>query len=203
MTDFDELNSLFKDARREQFRAKEAAAARKAIHDGEKPRQPQEALPQELYTKPENWIAGRGIALIHEGTQTLLGNFREYTHATVAGCRKLLLEPTPIQIDAQEHVAGDWWIAEVRSVVKREEWTKKYLAVLDLHLDKLGVHAPAVSVEAHVAYGGIQRCELTRPYTFAATGETVGQLLELPAGTNLLPVMSRDSKLNLRKEIGL
>src|SRR5260221_5092397 len=68
----------------------------------------------ELFALPENWERTRGIALIHAETETLLRNFSEYCHKTVAGCRKLLREESPITVEAAERVEGSWWLGDSR-----------------------------------------------------------------------------------------
>ena len=75
--------------------------------------------------------------------------------------------------------------------------------MLHLHLDELLVHAPACELEVHLSYGSIARVELLRATTFAQVLDAQEQLLILPAGTNVLPVMGADCKLNLRKGLGI
>lgn len=201
MTDFDDLNALLKDSRRAQHAEREAKAAASTLPI----RQPQaQPAPQELYANPDNWQRTRGIALIHEETQSLLGNFTEYVHRSVAGARRLVLELTPMSISATESVSGDWWITKVALLQKRVESSRRAMSVLDIELDRLGVHAPSVGVEIHsTAFHGIARVELLAPTSFAALAEGVTQVLKLPAGVNILPSMSRESKLVLRKAVEL
>ena len=147
--------------------------------------------------------ARRGIALIHEETQSLLGNFRELIHTSVPGCRRLVLESGLLQIDATEYVAGAWWAAEMPQLQRRADWMTKRFLHLDIALTSPAVHAPAVFIEAHIAYGGIARVELLLETTFLAGEEGITSLLVLPVGTNILPVLEWTVKLTLRKELGL
>ncbi len=155
----------------------------------------------ELFALPENWERTRGIALIHAETETLLGNFSEYRHKTVAACRKLLREEAPITVEAAERVEGSWWLGDSRKPEPRAPWHTQQRAILHVHLHELGVHAPACEVVAFISYGGIARVELASPTRFA--DDHGKQLIELPAGVNILDGMTLDSRLALRQELGL
>lgn len=146
------------------------------------------------------WTKARGIALIHADTETLLGNFVEYLHPS--GARKLVRETWPIAITAVERVEGSWWLGEGRRPEPRQDWHTKRTVVMHLHLEPLGVHAPAVELSVHTSYGGIARCELSVTTIFAST-QTDLKLLEIVAGTNVLDCMALDAKINLRRECGL
>jgi len=157
---------------------------------------------KKVYLDPENWLRTRGIALIHQDTDSLLGNFSEYVHRTIPGCRKLVREPLPIAVSAKEFVSGSWWIEQSKRPEARQEWLEKRQAILHIYLPELKVHAPACEVVAHVHYGAIARVELAVDTVFAQS-EGQETLLELSAGTNILEVMSLDSKMKLREEISL
>ena len=194
------IDDLFREARaaaRVQKVAKEAAALKK---QSEKP-DAQET--QALFANPDNWQRTRGIALIHAETETLLGQFSEYTHKSVPNCRKLLRESAPISVEAAERVSGNWWLGSNERVVEpRQEWHTKRPAIIHLHLDTLRVHSPACEVIACLSYGGLARVELALDTMFAQEEGKQEQLLHLPAGTNVLPMMSLDSKIALRIELG-
>lgn len=154
-----------------------------------------------LFADPANWERRRGVALIHGESGTLLGQFSEYVHRSVPGARKLLRETAPISVSATEVVSGSWWLGEGRVVEERRPWHERRTAILHLHLSELRVHAPATEVVVHLSYGGIARCELALDTMFRC--EEGEGLLFLPAETNVLEVMSLDSKISLRKECGL
>lgn len=154
-----------------------------------------------LFYNPENWQRTRGVALFHEETQSILGNFSEYLHRSVAGCRRLVREESPIAVSEVEHVSGDWWIGVDRQPVASAPWFEDRLAMMKLHLPELGVWTPLAEVRAKLEHGSIARVELVNETLFADSDGR--QLLTLPAGTNLLPVMDLDGKLTLRREIGL
>lgn len=187
------IDDLFKEAKR-QLRTVKAAKAALPPPD-----------PQRLYTDPENWERTRGVALIHAETETLLGNFSEYVHKSVKGCRRLVREEGPLAVSASERVSGSWWVAETHVEVEpRQAWHERREAVLDLHLEALMLHSPACEVIAHLSYGGIARVELAAETIFAQAGDYAQeQLVFMPAGTNILGEMSLDSKIALRVELKL
>jgi hypothetical protein len=185
------LDDLFKEAKR-QIRTTKAAKAEAPPPD-----------PQRLYTDPENWTQTRGVALIHAETETLLGNFSEYVHKSVAGCRRLVREEGPLSVSVAERVSGSWWIAaSIPEIEPRQEWHTRHSAVLAVQLPRLGVHLPICEVTACLSYGGIARVELAMDSMFAQLDGSPEALLFLPAGTDILGEMNTDSKIALRLEIG-
>lgn len=152
---------------------------------------------QALYLDPENWTRTTGIALLHEETQTLLGNFSEYLHKSVPGCRRLVREESPIAVTRTERVEGSWWLFDDRRPEPARPWHEKRTRFLHLHLDKMGVHSPACEVNVFLSYGSLERVELAVDTTFAQEDGGPEQLLLLAAGTNILPVLSRDCKTKL------
>lgn len=146
------------------------------------------------------WKRTRGVALVHADSETLLGNFSEYLHPS--GARRLVRETWPLSISAVERVEGSWWLGTERRPEERQEWHTQRSVIMHLHLEPLGVHAPAVELVVHLSYGGIARCDLKNATLFTATTAPL-TLLELQAGTNILEVMSLDMKIKLRQEIGL
>ena len=158
--------------------------------------------PRALYTNPSNWRQGRGIALIHEETSSLLGTFQEYLHTSEPGTRRLVLTSAPIPVSATERVSGDWWISAHHEVASPQSWHERRTVILPISLDLLGVQSPLVEISVHLSYGSIARIELVEATTFAQIAGQPDQLLELPAGANILPVMGQDSKIAVRVELG-
>lgn len=157
---------------------------------------------REVFSLPENWERTRGIALVHEESHTLLGNYSEYVHKTVKNCRRLVREHAPISIAATELVSGSWWLGERRPFVDASmKWNVEREAICDVHLPELGVAHPVTELRVGLYLGGIMRVELAADTQFASPGGET--LLSLPKGTNLLECMSTDSKIALRKELGL
>lgn len=157
-----------------------------------------------LFIQPENWVRGRSLILFHDDTQSTLGVFVEYIHASVEHCRKLVRETgltATSDISGFEHCSGDWWIGKDRVPEPDKPWFEERMALLRLHLADIGIWAPLVEVRARVEHGGIRRVELVADTLFAdADGR---ELVTIPKGTNVLPVMTLDDKLLLRREIGL
>ena len=153
---------------------------------------------RELYTLPENWEAKRGIALIEKGTQTLVGNFREYVHRSVPHTRKLLREHAPISIDLTEVVDG--YLGEnFEQKYRGISWEREVEATIDVWMDDLMVGAPKVKFNLKVRLGAIMRADLAADVQFANEPGTV--LLQLPAGTNVLEQLSVDTKTHLRRQV--
>ena len=155
----------------------------------------------DLFTLRENWERVGGVALFHDDTQSIIGNFSKYNHRTVKGCWELIREETPVAVSELMHVTGDWWIGLDRKPELAKPWFEDRLAMIKLHLPELGVFAPLVQVRAKLEHQGIMRVELVEETQFADSDGRL--LLILPAGTNVLPVMTLDGKINLRQEIGL
>ena len=147
-----------------------------------------------LYKNPANWKATRGIALIHAGTETLLGNFTEYRHRTDQSARKLVREATMMPVQAAvEYVSGDWWLLPTDTVKPKRAWQTRLEAKLMISLFSLSVYAPEVPVIASFGVGQLDRVELVHETLFAQTPGTPEQMMYLPAGTNILPLMSQES----------
>lgn len=199
--DITTLDELFAVAKKYINMERAAAETKERTGRRVKDKDDSPAPPAELYANPENWVRGRGIALIHEDTNTLLGNFIEYTHKSDSKARKLLRADLPIPIAATEQVSGDWWITKPEEVEAPQSWHVRKEAVAHLFLPKLGVHSPATPVIALVSYGAVARVELAADTTFAQIEGEPEQLLMLPAGTNLLPVMSQDSKIEVKLQV--
>ena len=195
-SDFDSLESIVGAAVAHARLERKAKAAKKVDS-------PAEQSTQLLYLDPKNWKRTKGVALIHEETETLLGNFSEYVHRTVPNCRKLVREDSLLGVSAAERVSGSWWLGQDRIPEERKEWHEVHPCIIHLHLDKLFVHAPCCELNVHLSYGSIARVDLIVDTQFAAEAGQGEQLLTLPAGTNVLEVMSLDSKLAVRSELGI
>lgn len=153
---------------------------------------------RELYTLPENWTRTRGVALIDKATQTLVGNFSEYTHNVLPGTRKLIREHQPIVIDATEQVEGYLGEALERRVRGRS-WTEKHNLVADLWMEELMVGAPGVKVNVCLHLGSVVRVELEAGVQFASqSGNT---MFTLPAGCDVWEHLSTDCKTWIRKQV--
>jgi len=147
-----------------------------------------------LYKNPANWKATRGIALIHEETKTLLGNFTEYRHRTDPSARRLVKESPMLPLQAGvEYVSGSWWLPPDETPKPRRAWQTKLEATLTISLYTLRVYAPEIEVIAHFGVGQLDRVELTQETLFAQTPGTAAQMIYLAAGTNILPLMSQES----------
>jgi len=188
------LDDLFKEARR-AFHALHAPKARPVAVKKVLP-DPSKTETAAKWTDPENWIAGRGIALIHRDSNTLLGNFQELTHRSEQSCRRLVRADSPISIVASEYT--DWLPAAVEEVAAAEPSQKRITVILPLLLDKLSAASPIVEVVVCLSFGNMVRVELAVDTQFSAGDDS---LIELRAGVNILPVMAHDSKINLRIEL--
>ena len=194
--DFEDLNALFKEVRRATFAAKPQAKSKQAAPVANTP-------PRQLYLDPANWTRVTGVALIHAESQTLLGNFIEWQHRTQPDVRKLVRTEEIVAVTRTESVSGDWWLGVERRPEPKQSSHEKRTVFVHLHLRDLGVHSPACEVIACLVYGGIARVELAIDTMCAQEDGSPEQLLMLPAGTNVLEVMTLDCKLALRKELGI
>lgn len=156
---------------------------------------------RDQFLLPENWERTRGVAVLDKDSMTLIGNFSEYVHRSVPGCRKLLREHVPIAVSGTEFMTG--WLGDSLQN-RRDEWAggeRARVVLVSIWLDELMVGSPLVELQAYLLYGGVTRAELASETQLAsASGNTV---ITLPAGCNIFPTMSVDSKIKLRKELGL
>ncbi len=198
MEDFEILSAAVADFRRNKRKVEDAKA--RAPRPTSRLPEPERVEPAALFTNPANWERTRGIALIHEGTATLLGNFSEYVHKTEAGCRRLVREALPIAVAATEFTS--WLPADAPAEVERAEpWHTRQTVILPLHLERLGVQTVLAEVVVCLSYGNMARAELAVDTQFFAAEGSPEQLLWLRAGVNILPVLSQDTKINLRLEL--
>ena len=155
-----------------------------------------------LYANPENWQRGRVVALIHQDTETLLGNFVELLHKTEANCRRLVREPGLTSISGIEYMSGSWWLPEEDRPEPRRSDHILRSVVLHVYLDKMQMHCPGCQVDVLISYGAIARIELPVQTMFAAVSGRQ-EFIMFPAGTNIQPEMSHDSRVALRVELAL
>jgi hypothetical protein len=160
--------------------------------------------PAALYSNPAYWKRSRGVALLHEETQTILGNFSEYIHLREPGTKKLVREDGPLLVDAVLPVSGEWYISRIAEPpAHREAYHTTQTVFVDLHLDQLRVHSPLVEVVVFLHAGGVDRIELALDTVFAADAGEPEVFLTLPKGTNIREVASRECKIAVRKELKL
>jgi hypothetical protein len=160
---------------------------------------------RERFSNPENWERVRSVALVHDTTDTLLGNFTEYRHKLSSGvCRKFVRVSGPEPVDAIERIKGDNWHAEELHKPGKPDVPEREVreAMIDIHLPELdNVFAPQVIVDVHLHWGHIARVELVDETAFFSKDRRVH--LYLPEGIDVLDGMSLDCRLNLRKWLGL
>lgn len=156
-----------------------------------------------VYTNPDNWIKVRGIALVHQETQTLLGNFTEYVHRSVRECRKLLRESDTLEVAAVEFVTGKWWLADTRKPEPVQVWHTTRSCRVHVYLPDLGVHAPATLLTIFLSHGSIARAELAEDTRLAQWLSQNEQLLDLPAGTDVYEFLAPACKIKIKEELGL
>jgi hypothetical protein len=199
MKDLLSLDELFDEAKmslRQEARAKLLAEAK--VTKVKRPSS-ERILPQALYTDPKNWVKGRGLALIHKETQTLLGNFIEWLHASVPDCRRLVREDSPISVSAIEEVTGDWGYKAPPQLDHTDSSIRTVELELFVKLYAPEVVSELIKLRVTMQGSGILRVELAEQSLFSDTAS--GGFLSLPAGTNILPVMSRESKTQLHEAL--
>lgn len=189
------LDDLFKLARKQHLATVKPAATAKKAAAAEK----QSTL--QLYANPENWIAARSVAIIHSDSNTLLGKFTEFRHRTEAGTTKLVADGQDLPLADTLYVAGSWWLAPAKRPEPPRLATERRTVIMHLHLDSLGVHAPAVELNVILYYGAIDRVELAVETLFSS--ESPDTLLTLPAGVNVRELLSLDQRIQLKGEAGV
>jgi hypothetical protein len=193
----DSLEDLFADS---MERIRKDEAHKRVVMKNASPEPAKKVSVLQLYSLPENWKAGRTLALIHEETRTVLGNFREFLHKSEKGARRLERVNEPTVVQAVEYVRGKEWITEERPIPAPERWTaEREVLLADLILPEFNVAAHEVGVKVCLAFGGIARVELMEHTQFLSPDARTVQTF--PAGTNVLEVMSLESKIELRKEL--
>lgn len=160
---------------------------------------------KERFTLPENWTAGRLVMLVHDESDTLLGNFQEYTHNLTVGCRRLVRVDKPSAIGEIERVSGDHWLHTeplVRSDKAEFEAEEVREAIVDLHMPELdNVFAPGVEVAVTLNWGSISRIELVKETWFYGKDKRVQ--LSLPEGLDVREGLSLETRVRLKEFLGL
>jgi hypothetical protein len=146
------------------------------------------------FNDPANWLRKRGIALVQADTDSLLGIYTEYVHRSEPGARRLVREDNPPPVSATERIDSSWWWPETIPAAEPSQTRREVILPLEL---VGGWTCPLVEVAAVLVQGGIVRVELLTTTVFAKGDE----ILELAAGTNVLPAMTREAKIALFEEI--
>ena len=150
--------------------------------------------PAGIFANPDNWIEGRGIALVHQETQILLGNFREWRHRSVADARRLVRSATPISVEAVEEVDFGLAVQPPQLAAAAHHSKVQTIRTLDLVLETPAVAAKRVLICVHSYDTWTTKAVLVEPTTFAEEGT----ILQLPAGVDILACLTRESKRALR-----
>lgn len=156
---------------------------------------------------PINWSHSRTISLIHQPTNTLLGNFKEFLYV---GSRvlsitdfiptKLVRVEEPVSTDGLEFVQGDWWLQrEAERHADPKSWIESRAAIIGISLPECGLHCDAAEVVVRLEHGWIARVELLAETRFTCAARN--HFLTLPAGLDVLEAMSFDSKIALKSEM--
>lgn len=160
---------------------------------------------KERFSLPENWTASRTVLLVHDESDTLLGNFQEYTHNLTTGCRRLVRVDKPSGIGDIERVSGDHWLysAPFAKPEKPEfEAEETRPAIIDIHLPELdNVFAAGVEVDVVLTWGSITRVELLQETWFYGKDKRVQ--LSLPEGLDIREGLSLETKIRLKEFLGL
>lgn len=160
---------------------------------------------RDRFNDPANWERVRTVALIHDETETLLGNFEEFrSKLSVGVCRKLKRVEGPAAVDAIERVSGQQWLnplpmeGRIDSLPAHEERE----AIIDLHLPELdNTFASDVLVTVELHWGSIAKVILDDETTFKSKDGKVH--LILPAGLDVREGLSLETKLRIKEFLGL
>lgn len=154
----------------------------------------------EFYTLPENWTRGKGIALVHEESQTLLGVFVEYHHRKERGCSKLVKEDSIVSIAATKYVSGPQWTFVAKQIPSPAVATaQREIVMPSLLLAEIGVQADTVPLTVFFLYSGIMRAELSTHTTFHSPDNRT--IITFPAGVNIYACMDVNAKVEMRREL--
>lgn len=158
---------------------------------------------RERFSLPENWLRVRSVALIHQDTETLLGNFIEFKHK-LSTARKFMRAAGPEPVEAVEFVKGENWLAEPlhrpsKPAVPEREMRE---AMIDVHLPELeNTFAKDVILDVHLHWGSIARVELMDETVFHSKDRKTQ--LYLPEGLDILDGMSLECRIKLKEFLGL
>lgn len=191
----DPLDQLLEQATREQS----SRTVRSTPSKEDKPLIPKARLTPGFYAS-ENWDLTRTISLIHQPTNTLLGNFNEYAYIPNRKTRRLMRVESPVATDGTEFVTGEWWLqieAQRRAEVK--SWIESRSTVIGITLAECGLHCDAAEVIVRLEHGWIARVELAADTRFTCSARN--SFLILHAGLDVLEAMSFDCKIALKSEL--
>ena len=200
MSDPISLDELFGQASKwlRQQRAEEAKPKTFRVKDKDPSIQP-----AAFYANPENWKRTHGVALLHEETQTILGNFSEYQHLHEPATKKLVRETAPMSVTEIRKVSGEWYLERIAEVpAKREDYHVQRTVILDVALGELKMHSPLVELQVYLHAGAVDRVELALDTVFAADTGEQECFLTIPAGTNIREITSRECKIALKRALG-
>lgn len=144
-----------------------------------------------LFANEANWHSLRIVALMHEDSGAFLGNFEEFEHNTVPDAHKLkrLTQPNAQHVDVV-YVNGPGYLEFKAPESNTHAPDLTRLRCQELELESPPVHAQVVNVCVVRSAGGIIRITLEHETTFMSKEV----LLTLPAGTDILPSLSLQSK---------
>ena len=187
MTDsLDSLDDLFRAAKKHII-AERATPRRRQV---EAPFDPSTA-----YSNEQFWTHTRDVAIIHSDTGSLMGNFAEWTHKTIPDCRKLVRDVTIFQVDAVEHIAGKWFHSEFDEPRIKSSDEYQDITVL-VTLTGLELSCTC-SLRVWFFWEGISRADLLEEGNFSGKNG----LIQIPAGTNIFPALTKESKIAIKKEL--
>lgn len=191
----DPLDQLLEQATREQSRRTVRATPSRE----DKPLIPKAHLTPGFYSV-ENWEKTRTISLIHQPTNTLLGNFNEFHLLANSKTRKLLRVEEPTATDGTEFVTGDWWLQiEAQRHAEQKSWIESRSCIIGITLAECGLHCDAAEVIVRLEHGWIARVELAHETRFTCASRN--SFLILHAGLDVLEAMSFDCKIALKSEL--
>lgn len=162
---------------------------------------------KEGFYLPDNWTHTRTISLIHQPTLTLLGNFKEfyYTGDRVLNLHQLIPKrlvrvEEPVATDGMEFVTGDWWLQqEQERRADPKSWIETRAAIIDIALIECGLYCDAAEVLIRLEHGWIARVELAADTRFTCAARN--SFLIMPAGIDVMEVMTLESRIALKEEM--
>jgi hypothetical protein len=195
----DPLDGLLADALKQQSSRQTRVKATPSKDD--KPLVKPAKLTPGFYS-PENWERSRTISLIHQPTNTLLGNFHELHYKPWPATRKLVRVEGPVPTEGTEFVTGDWWLQqEVERHQDPQRWVETRAAILGITLAECGLHCDAAEVRVRLEHGYVARVELAQDTRFTCPERNT--FLILHAGLDVQGCMSLDSRLALKAELAI
>lgn len=154
-----------------------------------------------IFADPENWTFHRHIALVHQETDTLIGNFAEWRHNTAADARKLVRVEQPARADVVEYVSGHHWLpgADLAAPEAAPDPVANWECITDLYIPECDAYAPAVMVDVETRGARTSAIRLFDRTRFFNRQRTFH--LELAEGTDVLGCLSMDCRNELAREV--